>query len=181
MNSVTTQPADPGKPFVELWNALQPREQRKVLKKSMRREANRLKHTAEAELQRSGLGSGTRNRVKKGIRVRVFSRGGDFMVTVKPRGARGIHTNRYGQKKPVLMFAEDGTDYRRRGKRSGSFFGRSRYTGKRYRRYARTGGRTGRMKAYHFLRNTETNEAGRVADNLWRELRAGLEKAVDNL
>ena len=98
-------------PFREVFAALDLKDQRKALRGAMRREANRLKKSATANLRSSGLGQGTRQRLDKGFIVRVFPArlGAGFLVKVKPYRKKGYHLNRQGKEKPVLMWAEEGT------------------------------------------------------------------------
>ena len=102
---------DLDKPFKEVFEALDTKQQRLAMKSAMRREANRLKKQAATNLAASGLGRGTRQPVAKGLRSRVYPDryGAGFMLTAKPHKSKGYHRNRYGKDKPVLMWAEDGT------------------------------------------------------------------------
>lgn len=170
-------------PFGDVYNALDLKVQRKAMKSAMRREGNRLKRTASANLQASGIGQGTSRNLSKGIYTRVYPDryGAGFMVSVKPhRGnnVKGIHTNRKGIMKPVLMWAEDGTRSRKTGRRKLSFFSKSRITGKRIRNYIRGGHSTGRMKRYAFMAKTERQEETSVENNLFGTFQANLDKAA---
>lgn len=170
-------------PFGDVHKALDLKAQRKAMKSAMRREGNRLKKAAAASLQASGIGQGTPRNLSKGIYARVYPDryGAGFMVSVKPhRGnnRKGIHTNRQGRMKPVLMWAEDGTRDRRAGRRKISFFSKSRITGKRIRNYIRGGHNTGRMKRYAFMAKTERQEGTSVENNLFSTFQANLDKAA---
>lgn len=102
-----------------------------------------------------------------------------FMVSVKPHGKRkGIHLNRQSKEKPVLMWAEDGTRYRKAGRRISSFFGKSRFTGKKIRQYVRGGANRGKMKRYAFLAKTEQQTADSVETNLFNNLQDNIERAA---
>ncbi|MGI6233401.1 MAG: hypothetical protein ACOYJF_11255 [Prevotella sp.] len=153
-------------PFVSIYKALSLKDQRKALRGAMRREANRLKKQAAENMATSGLGSGTNQKLSKGIRTRVYpSRyGAGFMLSVKPRRKKGFHKNRQGLEKPVLMWAEEGTNPR---KTKGSFFSRK---GK--------GHVTGRMRRYGFLRKTEQQAGQTVEQNLFRDFQDNLNKAA---
>lgn len=160
-------------PFAEVFTALDVKKQRKVMKSAMRREGNRLKKVAVDNLRASGIGQGTKRSLSKGVYVRTYPDryGLGFMVSVKPHGHRkGVHKNRQGLEKPVLMWAEDGTRQRRTGRRKKSFFSLSRFTGKRVRQYNRDGANRGRMRGYGFLAKTERQTADSVEENLFREL-----------
>ena len=178
MKNVVT---DMKQPFKDVYAALDMKDQRKAMRSAMYREANRLRKTAATNLLATGIGSGTRQKLSKGIYTRVYPDkfGAGFMVSVKPHGGkRGIHTNRQGMAKPVLMWAEDGTRYRRVGKRTKSFFGKSRYTGKSTRYYNRSGHSTGRMKRYAFLAKTEAQAGASVEQNLFNDFQSNLEKTA---
>lgn len=178
MESVIT---DLKNPFKDVYAALDLKDQRKAMRGAMRREANRLRKTAATNLRATGIGDGTRQNLSKGIYARVYPDryGLGFMVSVKPHGGkRGIHTNRQGMKKPVLMWAEDGTRYRRVGRRTKSFFGKSRYTGRSVRYYNRSGHSTGRMRRYAFLAKTEAGAAMGVEQNLFNDFQGNLEKTA---
>lgn len=178
MKSVIT---DLKTPFKDVYKALDLKDQRKAMRGAMRREANRLRKTAATNLRATGIGNGTRLNLAKGIYARVYPEryGLGFMVSVKPHGKkRGIHTNRQGMMKPVLLWAEDGTRYRRVGRRTKSFFGKSRFSGKSVRYYNRSGHSTGRMRRYAFLAKTEAQAAMSIEQNLFGDFRGNLEKAA---
>ena len=154
-------------PFRDVFTALDLRAQRKALRGAMRREGNRLKKSATANLESSGIGTGTKRRLAKGIIVRVYPErmGAGFMVSVKPHRKKGYHLNRQGKEKPVLMWAEEGTGQRKTRSQS-KFFVRK-----------RKGHATGRMKPYRFLSRAESN-ATSVEANLFRDFQANLDKAL---
>ncbi len=156
------------KSFTDLLGALDLKDQRKALRGAMRREGNRLKKTAAAKLRGSGIGQGARQKLSKGIRLRVYPEkyGAGLLVSVKPQGKRGFHHNRQGLEKPVLMWAEDGTGHRRT-KTKTKFFVRK-----------RKGHPTGRMKRYGFMRRTEELCADSVGRNLFNDFRKNIERAV---
>ena len=62
---------------------------------------------ARGKLMQSGMAHASR--LKKDIRLRVYPKGGGFMITVKQHGKQGYHVNRFGLQKPVLMWTEEGT------------------------------------------------------------------------
>ena len=173
---------DINKPFADVYKALDVKDQRKAMRSAMRREGNRLKKAAVSNLGQSGIGSGTKRSLSKGIYLRVYPEnkcGLGFMVSVKPHGRRkGIHLNRQNKEKPVLMWAEDGTRQRRVGRRISSFFGKSRFTGKKIRQYLRGGARRGKMKRYAFLAKTEQQTADSVETNLFNNLQDNVEEAA---
>lgn len=170
---------DLNRPFADVYKALDPKAQRKAMKSAMRREGNRLKKTAADNLRSSGVGQGTKRSLASGIYVRTYPDryGMGFMVSVKPHGRRkGIHLNRQGKEKPVLMWAEDGTRQRKAGRRVSSFFGKSRFTGKKVRQYLRGGPDRGKMRRYAFLAKTEQQTADSVETNLFNDLQSSVER-----
>lgn len=178
MNETVT---DINKPFADVFKALDPKAQRKAMKSAMRREGNRLKKAAVDNLHASGIGAGTKRSLSSGIYVRTYPDryGMGFMVSVKPHGKRkGIHLNRQGREKPVLMWAEDGTRMRHAGRRLSSFSSKSRFTGKRIKQYLRGGASRGKMKRYAFLAKTEQQTADSVETNLFNDLQVNVEKAA---
>ena len=178
MNETVT---DIKKPFADIYKALDTKQHRKAMKSAMRREGNRLKKAAVTNLNESGIGKGRKRNLSSGIYVRTYPDryGLGFMVSVKPHGKRkGIHLNRQNKEKPVLMWAEDGTRYRKGGRRISSFFGKSRFTGKKVRQYVRGGANRGRMKRYAFLAKTEEQMGSSVENNLFDSYQDCLEKAA---
>lgn len=154
-------------PFRSVFEALDMKTQRRALRGAMRREGNRLKKTATANLRSSGIGQGTHRQLSKGFIVRVYPArmGAGFMVTVKPHGKKGYHLNRQGLEKPVLMWAEEGTNQRKTRSKS-KFFVRK-----------RKGHVTGRMRAYRFLTRAEAS-ATSVEQNLWTDFQKNLDNAL---
>ena len=94
--------------FTSIFNALDLKQQRKALRKAMRKEGNRVKRITIEELLSTPIGRGTNEDISKGIYLRVYPQryGTGFMVSIRPKGKRGIHLNRQGLKKPILMWAE---------------------------------------------------------------------------
>ncbi len=135
----------------------------KSLKGAFRREANKVRRTAINNL-RADLDS---NRdLEKGIRAIVFKRQAGFRVTVgtkrankNGKGERGFHVNRQGLKKPVLIWAENGTKERTTKTKTKVYI------------RARKGHSTGRMKRYGFMRQTQTDVRESVENDLRNEIR----------
>lgn len=154
------------KPFKEMLDALDPDEQRKAMRSAMRKSGNKLRKQAQAELAGSKLNHASQ--MKKDIRVRVYPAryGAGFMLTVKPHGKQGYHKNRQGKEKPILMWAEEGTKYRKtKGKMK--LFSRS-----------KKGHWTGEMPAYGFLEKTEQKHSAEVEQNLFTDFEKQLEKRL---
>lgn len=97
-----------------------------ALKRAYRAEAKKIRGMALRSFRAANVDvRGNRQDIEKGIRVRIFPRGGGFMLTLKPHKSNGagVHENRHyrrtGKKWPVLMWLEDGTRLRRKGRRGG--------------------------------------------------------------
>ncbi len=139
-----------GKEWDDLLREMNAKQIKSSLRSAMRAEAKKAVAIAQRHLASSGLKvQGDTSDWKKGIRSFVYnpSRATGFLVTVKARaasrktgkGEKSMHTNRFGNKKPVLMWAADGTQYRKT-KSQTKWFVRS-----------KKGHRTGRMRDYDFL------------------------------
>lgn len=143
----------------QLFAELEPKRRLQAIKGGFRREANQVRKTAINNL-RSSLHSN--KDLEKGVRTIVFKRKAGFRVTVgtkragkNGKGEAGFHTNQQGLKKPVLIWAEDGTQ-ERKTKGNG---------GKRAMRM-RSAHRTGRMKRYGFLTQTLNGVRDTVTNNI---------------
>ena len=95
----------------KLFTEMDVKHRKRALKGAFRREANQVRRTAINNL-RSSLHS---NRdLEKGIRAIVFKKAAGFRVTIGTKkanrktgkGDKGMHINRQGLKKPVLIWAE---------------------------------------------------------------------------
>lgn len=134
-----------GKEWNELLQCFNKRDLKASLKGAYRKTGNEILTIARQRLMSSGIAHASK--LKKGIRLRIYPRGGGFMITVKPHGKQGYHVNRFGLEKPVLMWAEEGTKecmirhLMSDGKHVVRIEGR----------YRRVGAFTGKMPAYHFL------------------------------
>lgn len=163
-----------GKEWTELSRLLTPRQLRNSVKRAYRREANKACKIAVQKLRVSGLDvKGNRSDLEKGIRPFIYPRGGGFLVTVKARGAnrqgkgeKGMHTNRTGKRKPILMWAEEGTDFRKTKSRT-KIFARK-----------RKGHSTGRMPGYGFLERATPEMYRSVETGLFPEVQAAVNKTA---
>lgn len=146
-----------GKEWTALLKNLSSRELRNTLKRSYRAEAKKALEIARAQLQASGMQvKGNKADWTRGVRSYVYSRGGGFLITVKAKasvkgkGEKSMHTNRRGDKKPVLMWAEEGTKVRTTRAKMGSKSGWLRRA-----KVKKKGANRGRMPAYGFLEKAE--------------------------
>lgn len=175
---MATETAYTGRELTDLLRGMTPGRVRSALKTAYRRVAKRAVETARLSLSSSGLH--VAGDLPRGIRSHIYSRGGGFLVTVKARGSRsgqerGMHENRRGLKKPVLMWAEDGTTRRSAGGHAAGGwrqYVRTRATGLMPRRVG--GYNRGSMPAYHFLAGAES----RMAAQAERDLMPEVERAV---
>lgn len=163
-----------------LFAELDPKQRLKAIKGAFRREANRVRKTAVNNLRSSIR---TDKDMEKGVRAVVMKRAAGFRVTIGTKVMKGrykgkrngvrrygrakktwsgfsFHTNRQGKDKPVLIWAEAGTKWRRT---------------KNATRYNtaqgwRTGKTRGFMKRYGFMAKTLEQVRGTVTDNLHKEV-----------
>lgn len=153
-----------GTEWKELMKRMSSKEIRKVVKRGYTAAGKEALKIARQSLATSGpkvFGNGTD--WPKAIRQHNYSKGGGFMATVKPRGKRGFHNNRYGKEKPIVMWAEEGTKERKtRGK--GLF---------------KTGSKSrGRMPAYGFLEKVEGQMFQKVESALLPSVEEAVRKAA---
>ena len=132
----------------------------KAFRGAFRREANNVRKTAINNLRGSIR---TDKDLEKGVRAKVFKRATGFRVTIgttmrKGTAQYGYHKNRRGLLKPILIWAEGGTELR--------------HTKTRTRVFARgrKGHSTGRMKRYGFMRQTSEQVQGTVTNDLHNEV-----------
>lgn len=153
---------------------LSPKQRVKALRGAFRRESNRVRRAALGNLHESIGGDAELDR---GVRAIVFRRKAGFRVTVgtkrankKGKGERGYYISRkrrgkpYATGKPVLIWAEEGTAWRRT--RGRGFLKR------------RGGHSTGRMKRYGFMRKTLSEVRGSVTGTLHKEIIDQIKKAA---
>ena len=134
-----------GKEWDELIKCFSKRDLKAAMKGAYRRTGKEILAIARGKLTSSGMAHASK--LRKDIRLRIYPRGGGFMITVKPHGKQGYHTNRKGFQKPVLMWAEEGTNERMlRHLPSDGYHIIKTADG-----YRMAGAFTGRMPAYHFL------------------------------
>ncbi len=161
-----------GSEWGKLLNQMDGKQIKKSLRSAVRAEARKAQKIAQRQLDASKLQvKGNLADWKKGIRTRIYpdNKGLGFLITVKARAAsrngnteKSMHTNRFGIKKPVLMWAEEGTGARKT-KTKTKWFVRQ-----------RKGHRTGRMKPYRFMESATPEMFKTVEDELTPEV----EKAV---
>ena len=133
----------------QLFAEMEPKRRLQALRGGFRREANQVQKTAINNLR-------SRIRFNKdleqGVRAVVYKRSAGFRVTIgtkrtgkNGKGEAGFHTNRQGLKKPVLIWAEAGTQERQTKPKQGT----RRRAGRMREQH-----RTGRMKRYGFMEQT---------------------------
>ena len=133
----------------QLFAEMEPKRRLQALRGGFRREANQVRKTAINNL-RSSIRSN--KDLEQGVRAVVYKRSAGFRVTIgtkragkNGKGEDGFHTNRHGLKKPVLIWAEAGTQERQTKPKQGT----RRRAGRMREQH-----RTGRMKRYGFMEQT---------------------------
>lgn len=144
-----------------LFAAMEPKQRLRTMRGAFRREANRVRRIAINNLRESIR---TDKDMERGVRAVVFKNKPGFRVTVGTKTTKrgksyGFHRNRRGLEKPVLLWAEDGTQ--------------PRYTRTRSKVYTRSrkGHYTGRMRSYRFMARTRDEVKDSVTESLHNELR----------
>ena len=134
----------------------------KALKSAFRREANQVKKTAIGNLRNSIRCD---RDMESGVRSVVYKKTAGFRVTIGTKKATkdggkdyGFHKNRQGLKKPILIWAESGTEQRH-----------TKTSTKIYKR-ARSGHNTGRMKRYGFMSKTLSDVKNEVTNDIHNQL-----------
>lgn len=157
-----------------LFAALSPANRKKAIKGACRRVANSVKKVAINNLRSTGLHNA--EQLSEGVRAMAFKREAGFRVTVAAkkanmlgRGEKGMHKNRVGEKKPILIWAELGTKWRRTKadkKYKVSIEGRWRTIGKH----------RGFMKRYGFMAKTRNQVNGSVGHKIKEEIAAKIKQ-----
>lgn len=160
----------------------------KALKGAFRREANKVRKTAVTNLRNSIRSD---KDLERGIRAEVLKRKAGFRVTIGTKVMKGrykgkrngvrrygrakstwtnfsYHTNRQGKEKPVLIWAEAGTKWRKSKKATRYLVG-----GK-----WRTGRTRGFMKRYGFMDKTAADVRDSVTNDLHNELANSVTKVA---
>jgi len=180
-----------GKEWNELLKGFSQKQLRNTLKRSYRKVGQSARKVAVAKLHASGLSvKGNQSDWDKGIRLHIYSKGGGFLITVKERHGKqekSMHTNRKGFKKPILMWAEDGTEMRYAKPTkwhyvwSGSYKLASRHGGAyrpRKKRVADAGLKRGQMPKKEFLQQAEPGMFRVVETDLGKELETATVKVA---
>lgn len=155
------------KPWREFLKEMTQKEIGKAIKSGYRKTANKAAKLVREEMHRSGLKvKGDVKSLDKSVRVRIYPKGGGFLVTTKPRGKQGVHRNRFGKLKPVAMWASEGTT--------------DRYLRRRFKkRNGKPGtGYRGAMRNYGFVDKATTQAFGVVEQDLGKELETAVMKAA---
>ncbi len=161
-----------GEEFTDILRAMDARQLKLTLKSAYRKEGKKVKKIVE-EVAASATATGGKHSGKRlrhgakvgaSAKVYVYSRGGGFMVDARARGQKGAqYTNSAGKKKPVLMWATEGTAVR--GRKSWSPKG-----GKGHKK--RRGAYRGRMPQYDILGRAEERSVKFVEADLKGEVEA---------
>ena len=182
----------PEKDLAQLAKEMTPKQLRKSLKRAYRAEAKKVLGIARQQLHRSKIQvKGNQADWEKGIRSHIYSRGGGFLITVKAhranlkgQGEKSMHENRKGFKKPILMWAEEGTNYRQRGGKKvrikHGIYGTHRSGKTQYwtETIRKDGIPTKRMPAYRFLEKATPEMNRTVETDLGKEVGVAVEKVA---
>lgn len=163
----------------KMFEALEPKARVRMFKGALRRSATAVRRVAVANLRARMQGSSPA--LEKGIRALVFKRTLGFRVTVGTKRAskdgkkkaQGFHTNRRGLDKPVLIWAEDGTQRR--------YTGVHRSSAKRYQRAVANRskkGYRGKMPALRFMEDTKNQSLPTISARLQDEIVNGVVKTA---
>ena len=157
----------------QLFADLEPKRRLQAVKGGFRKEANRVRKTAINNLRSSIR---TDKDLEKGVRAIVFKRKAGFRVTIgtkkagkNGKGEAGFHTNRQGLKKPILIWAEDGTEERKTKPKQGT---------RRRAARLRASHRTGRMKRYGFMVQTLSSVRDTVTANIHEMVTENVQKVA---
>ena len=157
----------------QLFADLEPKRRLQAVKGGFRKEANRVRKTAINNLRSSIR---TDKDLEEGVRAIVFKRKAGFRVTVgtkkagkNGKGEAGFHTNRQGLKKPILIWAEDGTEERKTKPKQGT---------RRRAARLRASHRTGRMKRYGFMAQTLSSVRDTVTANIHEMVTENVQKVA---
>lgn len=156
-----------------LFAELESKRRLQAIKGGFRREANQVRKTAINNL-RSSIQSN--KDLEKGVRAIVFKCKAGFRVTVgtkragkNGKGEAGFHTNRQGLKKPVLIWAEEGTAERKTKPKQGT---------RRRAARLRASHRTGRMKRYGFMAQTLSSVRDTVTADIQKMVTENVEQVA---
>lgn len=155
----------------QLFAEMEPKRRLQALKGGFRREAHEVRKTAINNL-RSSIRSD--RDLEKGVRALVFKRRAGFRVTIgtkrankKGKGEAGFHKNRWGVKKPVLIWAEGGTKDRKTRPKKGA---------RRRADRLREAHSTGKMKRYGFMARTLDSVRGSVTADVRKMVQDNITK-----
>ncbi len=168
----------------KLFEALDPKQRKKAIKGALTRAGSKLRKAAVENLMtvvpKTGKGKQKSSPLKagkemaKGIRRVNYKDKIGFRVTIgtkkRKKGSKGpdygYYTNSRGLTKPVLIWAEGGTD--KRDTKTGSSWRGS--------RRKRRGHYTGRMPRYGFMEKTKTEMAPKVEAMLKEEINLNIQR-----
>lgn len=157
-----------------LFAELKPKRRLQAIKGGFRREANQVRKTAINNL-RSSIQSN--KDLEKGVRAIVFKRKAGFRVTVgtkragkNGKGEAGFHTNRQGLKKPILIWAEEGTKNRKTKPKQGT---------RRRAARLRASHSTGQMKRYGFMAQTLRSVRDTVTNDIHEMVTDNVQKVAE--
>lgn len=159
-----------GEEFEAILRALNERELRQVLRATYRKEGTKIVKLIASRTGRIGIRDGEKM-ARKSLRVFTYSKGGGFMVTVKPRGKKGLFMTRQDKTAPSKRW--------RYGHPVGMWLNSGSWrTGNRV---TQTGGRRGRLYGYHFVENGEHDAVIMVRKDVMDDLKTTLQKRMGKM
>ena len=155
--------------LMKMFEELSPAKRVKALKHAFRRAGGQVKKRACSNLQaalKSARSNESARTLKRGIQVIVFKKKAGFRVTIGSRASYtnakgkkvkevGMHVNRRGQHKPVLVWLEGGTAERY-----------SRVTRRDGKRTLQKKGYRGFVRATHFMHDTRNQMEGPITSEV---------------
>lgn len=159
-----------GEEFNAILKALDSRELRALLRATYRREGAKVKQLIAGRTGNIGIRDGSRM-ARSSLRVYTYSKGGGFMVTLKPRGKKGLYMTRQDKASPSARW--------RYGHPVGMWLNSGSWkTGERV---TERGGNRGRLYAYNFLENGEADALRMVRADVYAELQRQLRKRMGKM
>lgn len=154
------------------FNELEPKRRLQALRGGIRKAGNQVRRVAIGKLRKSVRSD---RDLERGVRLVLYKKkAAGFRVTVGTKagnrktgkGAAGFHTNRRGQKKPVLIWAEEGTG--ERSTKSATKFWRRR----------KRGHSTGRMPSFLFMKRTQQETAPKITEQIRSEILGNVQRII---
>lgn len=159
-----------GEEFNAILKALDARELRNLLRATYRREGRKVKDMIVGRTGNIGIRDGSRM-ARSSLHVYAYSRGGGFMVSLKPHNKQGYYKTRQDRLHPQSRW--------RLGHPLGMWLNSGSW--KSGERVTERGGNRGRLYPYHFLENGEGDALKMVRRDILDELQVQLRKRMGKM